>query len=58
MIVGIRRKAQDGEFRFGLALDGLHELIGNGHGIRIERNAWIGAGFDYTPHRLSVHPAH
>ncbi|HET7404059.1 MAG TPA: NAD(P)-binding domain-containing protein [Usitatibacter sp.] len=44
MIVGVPREVKDGEHRVGLGVQGVRDLAGRGHEIRIERGAGAGIG--------------
>ena len=45
MVIGVPREIKDGECRVGITPDGVRELTGAGHEVRIECGAGDGAGF-------------
>ncbi|MEM9292293.1 MAG: alanine dehydrogenase [Acidobacteriota bacterium] len=46
MRVGIPKEIKDHEYRVGMMPAGVHDLVGDGHQVVVERGAGVGSGFE------------
>ncbi|MFQ5738561.1 MAG: alanine dehydrogenase [Acidobacteriota bacterium] len=45
MIIGLPKEIKDSEYRVGLVPAGVHQLVGDGHRVLVEKDAGKGSGF-------------
>ena len=46
MLIGVPKEIKNNEYRVGMAVAGVHELVARGHEVIVETGAGLGAGFD------------